>query len=372
MLFEIHMLKNYPSANLNRDDTGAPKTCYFGGTQRGRISSQCLKHSWRKSPIFQEMGELAFRSRKLPDLVEQELRARGLDEAFVQDAKKKTTGIGNKEGKENSKEPITTQMMFFSHEDVVAVADKLCAMYEEAGSSTNFAKLSAKKLIDEFKNGELRPITLDIALFGRMVTSKAFANVESVLQVAHAVSTHVVNLESDYFTAVDDLMNTIGSDDAGAGMIGEVDYNSCCYYEYVALDTDELKRNLAHSPDALALADQLLPVLLRTMAMSNPSGKQNTFAGHVLPEAICVEAKTCKIPLSYVNAYAEPASRTHIVKDSVEKLSKEIDLMEEAYQLPVAHRAWMSLRHPECHPAKADSFANFAELVDACAKWALE
>lgn len=45
MLIEVHMLKNYPATNLNRDDTGAPKTCMFGGVQRGRISSQCLKYS---------------------------------------------------------------------------------------------------------------------------------------------------------------------------------------------------------------------------------------------------------------------------------------------------------------------------------------
>ena len=45
MLIEIHMLKNYPPVNLNRDDSGAPKTCFFGGVQRGRISSQCLKRS---------------------------------------------------------------------------------------------------------------------------------------------------------------------------------------------------------------------------------------------------------------------------------------------------------------------------------------
>lgn len=55
MLYEIHMLKNYPSTNLNRDDTGTPKTCVFGGVARGRISSQCLKHSWRTFPVFKEL-----------------------------------------------------------------------------------------------------------------------------------------------------------------------------------------------------------------------------------------------------------------------------------------------------------------------------
>ena len=58
MLYEIHMLKNYPPTNLNRDETGAPKTCLFGGVTRGRISSQCLKRSWRMSPTFrEEIGE---------------------------------------------------------------------------------------------------------------------------------------------------------------------------------------------------------------------------------------------------------------------------------------------------------------------------
>lgn len=54
MLYEIHMIKNYPPTNLNRDDTGAPKTCMFGGALRGRISSQCLKRSWRTSEIFRQ------------------------------------------------------------------------------------------------------------------------------------------------------------------------------------------------------------------------------------------------------------------------------------------------------------------------------
>ncbi|BFL39669.1 type I-E CRISPR-associated protein Cas7/Cse4/CasC [Agathobaculum sp. NSJ-28] len=33
MLYEIHMIKNYPPTNLNRDDTGVPKICMFGGAQ---------------------------------------------------------------------------------------------------------------------------------------------------------------------------------------------------------------------------------------------------------------------------------------------------------------------------------------------------
>ena len=79
MLYEIHMLKNYPATNLNRDETGAPKTCEFGGAIRGRISSQCLKRTWRTSQIFNELvgtDNLGVRTRTLPELVAAKLRER--------------------------------------------------------------------------------------------------------------------------------------------------------------------------------------------------------------------------------------------------------------------------------------------------------
>ena len=43
MLIQIHMLQNYAPSNLNRDDSGSPKSAVFGDQPRGRISSQCLK-----------------------------------------------------------------------------------------------------------------------------------------------------------------------------------------------------------------------------------------------------------------------------------------------------------------------------------------
>ena len=73
MLIEIHMLKNYPLVNLNRDDSGAPKTCFFGGVQRGRISSQCLKRSWRMSESFRKLGSAGIRTRRMPEQVAKRL-----------------------------------------------------------------------------------------------------------------------------------------------------------------------------------------------------------------------------------------------------------------------------------------------------------
>ena len=76
MFIQIHMLQSMPPGNLNRDDTGQPKKCVFGGVTRGRISSQCLKRNIRLSAQFKEaFGDaLADRTQYLPRMVADELR----------------------------------------------------------------------------------------------------------------------------------------------------------------------------------------------------------------------------------------------------------------------------------------------------------
>ncbi len=369
MLIEMHMLKNYPASNLNRDETGAPKTCFFGGVQRGRISSQCQKRSWRTSTLFDMLQSKGWRTRCLADLVAQELS--DLPQDAVLHAKKMVSGIANKDGKTNEKGFTTGQVIFFSPDDVHAIAEAVRTVWQECSGTTEFQKKKADSVIQAVKKAGARAITLDIALFGRMVTSDAFVNVEAAMQVAHAVSTHAVSLEADYFTAVDDLLTD--TDSVGAGMIGDIDFDSCCYYQYASLDMDKLRENLKDSPEAQAKLGELIPVLLRVMAMGNPSGKQNTFAAHVLPEVMMVEYKDEKIPLSYANAFAEPVSRfsKQLVKDSTDKLAAEVDLMDRCYGLPVKHRAWMALRS-ETQPTQCERFDSLDELVKACAEWAKE
>lgn len=272
----------------------------------------------------------------------------------------------------NDKDDTTSQTIFFSSDDVRSIAEVIRACWNEAGDVKTFIKQKPDAVIKALmKKTENRAITLDIALFGRMVTSKAFVNVEAAMQVAHAVSTHAVNLESDYFTAVDDLAS--GDESTGADMIGDIDFDSCCYYQYASLDMDKLRENLINSPEALARLDELIPVLLRVMAMSNPSGKQNTFAAHVMPDAMLVEFKTEKIPLSYANAFAKPISRfsKQLSKDSADALVEEVDLMDHCYALPVSHRAWLSLRSDK-QPKNCQRFERFEELAQACGEWAKE
>ena len=111
MLYEIHMLKNYPPVNLNRDDSGAPKTCFFGGVQRGRISSQCLKRSWRTSETFQTLESYGVRTRYMPELVGKRLAEMGVAPDYIEIAEKKLTGIANKSGSENKKGKYTVETL---------------------------------------------------------------------------------------------------------------------------------------------------------------------------------------------------------------------------------------------------------------------
>ena len=372
MLIEIHMLKNYPPVNLNRDDSGAPKTCYFGGVQRGRISSQCLKRSWRTSDTFHELDSYGIRTRSMPSLVGKRLAEMGVAQEFIEEAEKKLTGIANKDGTINKKENITAQIVIYSKAEIERIAQAVKDAIDEDGSIKTFAKRSPKEFDKLRSCAEDKPVTADIALFGRMVTSPYLADVDAAMQVAHAISTHAVNRESDYFTAVDDLIND-SNDDSGAGMIGDVDYNSCCYYEYASIDTDVLRENLKNCDDRESLIKKLIPALIRTMAFTNPSGKQNTFAGQVLPDMVMIECKEDKIPLSYVNAFEEPVDawgrKPELVKNSLMKFVNHVNCMDKAYGLTVLHRGYFAPRYAEIKPEKCDQYEQFTSLAEAGAKW---
>ena len=162
------------------------------------------------------------------------------------------------------------------------------------------------------------------------------------MQVAHAFSTNKVIMESDFFTAVDDMID--GEDEVGSGMMGDVDYNSSCYYIYASLDTGKLKENLCHSDDPEAIVKAAVPSLLRAMAFTNPSGKQNTFAGHVLPSAVLVECKEEPIPVSYANAFVAPATAKRdqdLVTDSINKLMDQVKTtMKDFPSLNEGRRFW--------------------------------
>lgn len=189
------------------------------------------------------------------------------------------------------------------------------------------------------------------------------------MQVAPAISTNKVMVESDYFTAMDDLLKGDTMEESGSGMIGDIDYDSSCYYLYASLDTDALRENLKNADDPDALVRKAIPALLRTIALTNPSGKQNSFAGHVLPSAILVECKQEKIPVSLVNAFVkpvQPGKTGDLVKNSIQSLVQEAEQISSDFGMTADKRLWFCVdRYRDIAPQQdAVVCKTFAELIE--------
>jgi CRISPR system Cascade subunit CasC len=374
MLVEIHMLQNHAPCNLNRDDTGSPKDCIFGGVRRSRISSQSIKRSIRLSEIFQEEmkgTDLAIRTRRMPELVKKQLISEGIDEKQAEVAAKKIAQFGKSDKKEKKSKDVkdkedknndgekTAQIMFLTHKDIDAVASVMKEAIQKGTLTNDSPDELQKKAIDR----GLRPITPDIALFGRMITSDMFRDVEASMQVAHAISTNKMDHEFDYFTAVDDLQDGSQDEGPGAGMIGDVEFNSACYYKYFSMDFDGLVENLAGMQPAekagteekekykksleaaREVAHQTLRAFVKAAVYTTPTGKQNTFAAHQPPSAILVEVRPKKTPISYANAFVEPSrpnGKADLVKDSMQKFSAYVETLTRKFNLASTKRLWFS------------------------------
>lgn len=115
----------------------------------------------------------------------------------------------------------------------------------------------------------------DIAMFGRMLASSPKHNTEAAVQISHAITVHKVAVEDDYFTAVDDLNK--GEDNAGAGHVGEAEFASGLFYNYVCINRTLLEENLGGDK---GLVNKALKALVEAAAKVAPTGKQNSFEGY--------------------------------------------------------------------------------------------
>jgi CRISPR system Cascade subunit CasC len=208
---QLHLLTVYPPANLNRDDTGRPKTALFGGAPRLRVSSQSLKRAWRTSDVFATKleGHLGKRTQRFGQEIESHLQSHG---AVPEDARRIAREVADLFGKikpEKDKNPTYLEQLAFVSPSERQAALKLAE------------RLAAGETIELKPETVLRPVdgAVDIAMFGRMLADDPDFNREAAVQVAHAITTHRVVVEDDYYTAVDDLKRP--AEDAGAGFVGE-------------------------------------------------------------------------------------------------------------------------------------------------------
>jgi len=352
MLIDIHLLQNHAPSNLNRDDTGAPKDAFFGEALRARISSQCLKRSIRRSEVFRTAfsgdGLLAERTQLFPRLLREELERQGAPDDVVQAIVRKAPGFGRESTKgrrdnqtereaetkteEEAAEEKTAQLIFLSHDEVPPLAAKLVRLCAARGVKT-FEKAPIDEIVRSL--GSSTPRSIDVAMFGRMTTSAAFSDVQAAVQVAHALSTHRLEQEFDYYTAVDDI-----SGETGAGFIGDTAFNSATYYKYFSVHWEGLVQNLGDT----AIAGRGVAALIRAAALAQPSGKQNSFAAHNLPDLVLVEVRERNVPISYANAFLKPVRATReqsLMDRSVAELGNYLERVAAAYGLP-SQRAYFT------------------------------
>jgi len=306
LFVEFHLIQNFAPSNLNRDDMGMPKDAIFGGYRRARVSSQCFKRAIRQATNVQGLIDPAFqgvRTQKLFQLLKEQLTERGRSEADS-----RIEAVLNAAGLKLKEDFKTEYLLFLGNTEISSLAEVIDKHWNELASvapkgekkSKKEAKASAppvvvrkvKALLDGGK-------AVDIALFGRMLADLPEVNQDAACQVAHAISTHYVQSESDYFTAMDDKA---GANESGAAMIGQVEFNSATFYRYAVIDASKLLANLKQDKD-LALA--AIEAFTQAIARAIPTGKQNSFAAHNPPSFVGIVVRSGE-PLSLVNAFEKP------------------------------------------------------------------
>jgi CRISPR system Cascade subunit CasC len=321
-IIDVHVLQTLPPSCLNRDDTGSPKTAVYGGVPRARVSSQSWKRATRQyfNENLLEPDERGVRTRRVVELIEGRLktrlgtRAEDRDKELNDLAKAALDGLGLKEKKGD----ISEYALFLSTRQVDAIAELLASRFE-AGENT----VEPEVVLELAGKGH----SLDVALFGRMIADTTSLNVDAACQVAHAISTHRVSPEFDFFTAVDDLNP---ASEPGAAMMGYVEFNSATFYRFATIGAELLAANLGGGAEVAGGVRAFVEAFVKSL----PTGHQNTFAAMTLPDLVVVSLRKDQ-PVSLVGAFEKPVSADggH-VRQSADRLVSYLDEVDLAYGVP--------------------------------------
>ena len=284
---DFHILQTVPPSCINRDDTGSPKTAVYGGVLRARVSSQAWKHAMRAAFAEDARLDMGRRTKKAADLVKEQILVLVSDADADKLAKKALENAGIKFDEKSKKDDTVTKALFFMS---TAQAKALAELAVEGSADK-------KQYRDALKAAP----SMDMALFGRMVADEPSLNYDAAAQVAHSISTHAVQNEYDYFTAVDDCQ---AEDNAGAGHLGTVEYNSSTLYRYATVNVMELAGQLG-----AAQAADTVRAFGEAFLFSMPTGKQNTFANRTLPDAVYVTLREDQ-PVNLCGAFERAVPRS--------------------------------------------------------------
>lgn len=308
---DIHAIQTLPPANVNRDDAGSPKTAQYGGVLRARVSSQSWKSVMRH--YFREYGdssEVGVRTLYVADYVAEKMcsldSALSREEALSKAVKVfEDAGIKIKDSK--------ARALFF-------LGDRQAKCLAEAALAGETDKKNLQKILKE------NP-AIDIALFGRMLADDPSLNEDASAQVAHSISTHGVQNEFDFYTGVDDLAS---EDNAGAGMMGTIEFNAATHYRYANVAVHELLRQVKNPQETVSA----LKLFVQAFANTLPTGKINSFAHQTVPQALLIVLRSDR-PVNLVSAFEQPVrSENGYIDASIKKMLEEYYSVEKFVQKP--------------------------------------
>lgn len=349
-IVEIHILQTMPPSNLNRDDTGSPKKAVYGGVTRARVSSQAWKRPTRLK--FRELvdpNQLGIRTKRVVEvLTDRILRldpaadpetAQKAAQSVLQDAggiklakPRSAKKTDDADGPDANEPDQSTYLLFLGshqYDDLAAIGKEAIA----AGSIKDFLKnKDVKKRVKGILQNDR---AIDVALFGRMVADDTDLNVDAAAQVAHAISVQRVDFDSDYFTAVDDVKQDSDEEgDAGAAMIGDVEFNSATFYRYANVDVDRLLDTLG---DANATV-QAVAAFVDAFSTTVPNGKINTFAHNTLPDLVVVNLRDTQA-VNLVGAFERPITGDIVANATTALVEREQEIDASYGTTPV--RTWV-------------------------------
>ncbi len=373
MFIELHLLQNFAFSNLNRDLSGAPKDCEFGGYRRSRISSQCFKRAvrehFRRGDIIPP-ERIAERTKRLVENITERLVQAGKspEQAAEVVAALLVTASSTEKKMSIEKDGKTEYLLFLGRAEIDALSEVCLAHWEDLLGSIPVVmevvdgkprpKPNAKKPVtnrvppavqkvcrDVFDGGR----AADLALFGRMMANLPEKKVDAACQVAHAFSTNRAKVEFDFYTAVDDLKK---DDTPGADMMGTVEFNSACFYRYANIDIDQLKDNLQDDEE---LVRKSVEAFLRASIEAIPTGKQNSSAAQNPPSFVMAVVRERGL-WSLANAFVRPISPSRemsLVQGSVAALDRYWGQMVKMYGDRGITGVWLSVLDDDAPGIKA-------------------
>lgn len=286
-IIEFHILQSFPVTCLNRDDVGSPKSAIVGGVERARVSSQCWKRQVRLA--MHDLGIIhGARTKLISEMVAKVCRAKGanveqakacgdkIEQIFIKKKeptkpkKAKETDAVEEVAVEESQDKSDTLLFLSPKEiDMLAEAFLLAGFDPDKVITQKDPKKQAKEMAALIGNVTEAVDALDIILFGRMVAQAAELNVEAACSFAHAISTHKVSSEVEFFTAIDDIDPAPGS-----AHMGSLEFSSATYYRYISLNLGQLYDSLAGQsmPEAIEAFTKALFVAV-------PDARQTTMSG---------------------------------------------------------------------------------------------